>query len=110
MSMPFEPIMPQHFSAGFDAGREPTLSPGLEAQSERWNTLVQKARVRGTGEASQEPNSVLQARALSPNGMAASLAENRMLNGAFMPAGTSNGMSQGTLEQYNQTRMIGGVA
>jgi hypothetical protein len=57
---------------------------------------VAEARMRGTGEVSQAPTSVLQARALSPNGMSSEQAENRMLNGATLPAATMNGTSQGT--------------
>jgi hypothetical protein len=111
MTMPYEPSgHAMAFSNGYDGGREPTLSPGLEAHSDRWNTLVQEARARGTGEVSQEPTSILQARSLSANGLGPKQAEQRMINGAPMPSMTGNGLSESTQQGYNMVKMIGGVA
>jgi hypothetical protein len=106
MTMPIDPTMAPSFSSGFDSGRG-TESPGLEAQNQRWAALTQAAVGRGTGEVSQAPTSVLQARSLSANGMSSQQAENRMLNGATLQ--NVNGMSPASQEQVNLTKMVGGA-
>jgi hypothetical protein len=110
MTMPFTPPvfpgMAAHFNSGFSSGRG-ELSPGLEATSARFNAEVQAAVARGTGEVSQAPTSVLQARSLSANGMSPQQAENRMLNGATLQ--NVNGMSPATQENFNLNRMVGGT-
>jgi len=105
MANPYIPLG-AHFGYGFDSGRG-IQSPGLEATDARWAAMTQAAMARGTGAVSQAPTSVLQARSLSANGMSAQQAENRMLDGR--PMSNVNGMSPGTQEQYNLTRMVGGV-
>lgn len=93
-------------NAGFTSGRG-TESPGLESQNARWSALTQAAVARGTGEVSQAPTSVLQARSLSPNGMSPEQAENRMINGATLQ--NVNGMAPGTQQEFNLNKMIGGT-
>jgi hypothetical protein len=105
VTTPYVP-MGMHTNAGFQDGRG-TESPGLEAQNERWQQLTETAMARGTGEVSQTPQSVLQARSLSANGMSPEQAENRMLNGEMMH--NVNGMAPDTQEAYNLNRMIGGT-
>jgi hypothetical protein len=99
--------MAPEFSSGFDLGRDASVSPGLSATDQRWAAMSRMAMARGTGAVSQAPTSVLQARSLSANGMSPEQAENRMLDGR--PLSNINGMSPGTQEQYNLTRMVGGV-
>ena len=113
MSMPDEPRYAEpryglaaNMQNGFISGRG-AESPGLEAQNARWAALTSAAMARGTGEVSQAPTSVLQARSLSANGMSAQQAQNRMLNGQMLQ--NVNGLSPGTQEQFNLNRMVGGA-
>lgn len=105
MTQPYEPLG-SSLNAGYVSGRG-TESPGLEEQNARFNALTQASIERGPGEVSQAPTSVLQQRAMSPNGMSAQQAENRMINGAMM--NNTNGMSSGTQQEYNQVKMLGGA-
>ena len=110
MTTPMPPMGPigmgPNFANGYQQARG-MESPGLEAQSARWNSLAQEAQVRGTGMVSQAPTSVLQARSLSANGMSPEQAENRLANGEMLS--NVNGMSPGTQEEFNLNRMVGGT-
>ena len=91
----------QHMNQGYMAGRGPE-SPGLEAQNERWSSMIHQNLGR--------PTSVLQQ--ISPSPIAANLSapsqrERLLGNGLILP-NLSNGASSGTAETDLEVRMAGG--
>jgi hypothetical protein len=95
--MPTPPIAP-HFSAGYDSGRDPSLSPGLEQQSARWTEAAMAAATA--------PQSVLQQLAPSPiaANVSAPSASGRLLRNGWVLPNYSNGASQNTAETENFLR------
>jgi hypothetical protein len=98
MSMPLAP----HFSDGYDSGRSPELSPGLQAQSDKWSAESMQAGTR--------PTSVLQQIGLSPMSLnvSATDASNRYnpFTGSTLP-GMGNGASENTAQTALRLRFAG---
>jgi hypothetical protein len=95
------PVMPgAQLNQGFMDGRPG--SPGLEAQSARWNAMAQAAAV--------QPHSVLNQ--LAPSPVAANLSapsqRDRLLPNGFVLGNTRNGAAEPTAQTENYLNM--GVA
>ena len=110
MTMPYAlpgvapaPTMAQHFSAGYNTGRFPELSPGLQEQGARWSAESLQAGSR--------PQSVLSQ--LSPSPVAANLSapsqQDRLLkNGVVLP-NTNNGAAEPTAQTDTYLRLEQGI-
>ena len=90
--IPTVPAMANHFAGGYNAGRDPSLSPGLEAQSARW---TQASMASAT-----HPTSVLQQ--LAPSPVAANLSapsqQGRLLRNGYVLPNFGNGSAESTAE------------
>jgi hypothetical protein len=94
--------MPISFSNGFDTGRDPSLSPGLEAQGAKWTQQSLASATR--------PNSVEQQIGLSPlaqNASAPDMADRfNSFTGTVLP-NTNTGASENTAQTALKLRFAG---
>jgi hypothetical protein len=107
MSMPDDPRyaqqrygLAQNMNAGYVSGRG-SESPGLEAQNQRWNSLVQQQAGKPAASvlAQVRPSNV------ASNASAPSMANRMMPDGALLPS--TNGTADSTYEGDTQLRLRG---
>jgi len=93
------PVLGPGFNQGYQSGRGP-MSPGLEAQGERWSEMGRAAAT--------QPNSVLSQ--LSPSPIAANLSapsqRDRLLPNGFQLSNYANGASAPTSQTVTSTAIV----